>query len=327
MESLTEKQERVLQFIITFVRKNGVPPTIREIMKGLGFSSPRPVQDHLKILTRKGYLTVKGKASRGIELSRQLIDIPVLGRVGAGKVAAERDIEGYIDVSRILTASDELFGLRVKGDSMLRAGIHEKDIVVVRKQPFADPGDLVVVIGCTGGVGVYVTQMAKAFGADVVIGIARNPEKLKRALQYGADFVINSTDKGPRDIRNEFRKICKENSLPTYGWKIFEVTGTRPGQDMALELLSFIGKLIVVGFGLAKNEYSISRLMAFDAEIIGTWGCLPEYYPIVLNMVLKGKIQIEPFVETRPMSRIAEVFEEVHKAGSPARRIVLVPDF
>ena len=146
MESLTEKQERVLQFIITFVRKNGVPPTIREIMKGLGFSSPRPVQDHLKILTRKGYLTVKGKASRGIELSRQLIDIPVLGRVGAGKVAAERDIEGYIDVSRILTASDELFGLRVKGDSMLRAGIHEKDIVVVRKQPFADPGDLVVVV-------------------------------------------------------------------------------------------------------------------------------------------------------------------------------------
>ncbi|HIE48044.1 TPA: 6-hydroxycyclohex-1-ene-1-carbonyl-CoA dehydrogenase, partial [Candidatus Bipolaricaulota bacterium] len=79
--------------------------------------------------------------------------------------------------------------------------------------------------------------------------------------------------------------------------------------------------------GLAKNEYSISRLMAFDAEIIGTWGCLPEYYPVVLNMVLKGKIQIEPFVETRPMRQIREVFEEVHKAGSPAKRIVLVPDF
>ena len=78
---------------------------------------------------------------------------------------------------------------------------------------------------------------------------------------------------------------------------------------------------------MAKNEYSISRLMAFDAEIIGTWGCLPEYYPVVLDMVLSRKIDIGPFVETRPMSRIASVFEEVHKAGSPDKRIVLTPDF
>ena len=146
MESLTEKQERVLQFIISFVRENGVSPTIREIMKGLGFSSPRPVQDHLKILQRKGYLTTKSKFLRGIQLSRQLIDIPVLGRVGAGKVIAERDIEGYIDVGSILTGSDDLFGLRVKGNSMLRAGIHGGDIVVVRKQPVANPGELVVVV-------------------------------------------------------------------------------------------------------------------------------------------------------------------------------------
>jgi len=146
MERLTEKQERVLQFIITFVRENGVSPTIREIMKGLGFSSPRPVQDHLKILQRKGYLTTKSKFFRGIQLSRQLMDIPVLGRVGAGKVIAERDIEGYIDVGKIVAGSDDLFGLRVKGDSMLRAGVHGGDIVVVRKQPVANPGDLVVVV-------------------------------------------------------------------------------------------------------------------------------------------------------------------------------------
>jgi repressor LexA len=146
MERLTEKQERVLQFIITFVRENGVSPTIREIMKGMGFSSPRPVQDHLKILQRKGYLTTKSKFFRGIQLSRQLMDIPVLGRVGAGKVIAERDIEGYIDVGRIVAGSDDLFGLRVKGDSMLQAGVHGGDIVVVRKQPVANPGDLVVVV-------------------------------------------------------------------------------------------------------------------------------------------------------------------------------------
>ncbi|MGD8900753.1 MAG: 6-hydroxycyclohex-1-ene-1-carbonyl-CoA dehydrogenase, partial [Desulfobacterales bacterium] len=70
----------------------------------------------------------------------------------------------------------------------------------------------------------------------------------------------------------------------------------------------------------------ISRLMAFDAEIIGTWGCLPEYYPIVLNMVTSGKVNIDAFVQTRPMSTILESFEEAHKVP-PDRRIVLTPDF
>jgi 6-hydroxycyclohex-1-ene-1-carbonyl-CoA dehydrogenase len=140
--------------------------------------------------------------------------------------------------------------------------------------------------------------------------------------------VISSQDKAIKDLRNEFRDICKKNSLEGgFGWKIFEITGTKAGQEIALELLSFTGKLIVVGFGMAKNEYSISRLMAFDAEMIGTWGCLPEYYPIVLDMVLSKKIDIGPFVETRPMSQIQSVFDEVHKAGSPEKRMVLTPDF
>jgi 6-hydroxycyclohex-1-ene-1-carbonyl-CoA dehydrogenase len=196
------------------------------------------------------------------------------------------------------------------------------------KRANLQPGDNVIVIGVTGGVGVYMAQTAKALGAKTVIGIARNPQKLERALKYGADFVISSQDKAIKDIRNEFREICKKNGLEaSYGWKIFEVSGTKGGQEIALELLSFTGKLIVIGFGMARNEYSISRLMAFDAEIIGTWGCLPEYYPVVLDMVLSKKIDIEPFVEVRPMSQIASVFDEVHKAGSPEKRIVLTPDF
>jgi len=189
------------------------------------------------------------------------------------------------------------------------------------------PGDNVIVIGITGGVCQYMWQVAKALGAKTVIGIARNPEKLKRALSYGADFVISSVDKEARDVVKEFRGISKENGLPNYGWKIFEVSGVKTGQEIALALLGFTGKLIVVGYGLAKVEYAIGRLMAFDADIIGTWGCLPEYYPIVLDMVLSKKIDIEPFVETRPMSTIAETFEDVHKVGSPAKRIVLTPDF
>ena len=188
-------------------------------------------------------------------------------------------------------------------------------------------GDNVVVVGVTGGLGSYVAQLSKAFGARTVIGIGRNPEKLERSLKYGADFTINSTGKDARTVRNEFREICKNNWLPyNYLWKIFEVTGSKPGQEMALALLSFVGKLIIVGYGATMNQYMISRLMAFDAEIIGTWGCPPKHYPRVLEWVLNETIKIKPFVEIRPMSKIKETFEEAH-AGKLMRRVVLTPDF
>jgi len=188
------------------------------------------------------------------------------------------------------------------------------------------PGDHVVVVGATGGVGQYMTQTAKALGAMTVIGIDLNAERLERALRFGADFAINSSGKDARAVSDEFKKIVKENNLPSVGWKIFEVTGVTAGQEIGLSLLGFVGKLVVVGFGLGKVEYMFSRLMAFDADILGTWGCLPEHYPAVLDMVLKGRIRIDEFVQTRPMSTIAETFAEAHKA-SPHRRIVLTPDF
>lgn len=188
-------------------------------------------------------------------------------------------------------------------------------------------GDLVIVIGATGGVGVYMTQVAKALGAKVVIGLGRDEAKLNRSLQFGADYIINMKNKDIKGIRDEFKAICKEAGVPSnYGWKIFEVTGIGAAQDLALGLLSFVGKLIVVGFGMARNEYSISRLMAFDADVIGTWGCLPAYYPKVLDLVQAGKVQIEPLLETKPLSRIAEVFEQQH-AGAFDKRQVMEPDF
>jgi 6-hydroxycyclohex-1-ene-1-carbonyl-CoA dehydrogenase len=188
-------------------------------------------------------------------------------------------------------------------------------------------GDLAMVFGATGGVGVYMVQTAKALGAKVVIGLGRDQAKLERSLNYGSDYVINLRDKDFAGVRDEFRAICKQAGVPhNVGWKIFEVTGAGPSQDTALGLLSFVGKLIVVGFGMAKNTYSISRLMAFDADIVGTWGCLPKYYHNVLKLVQDGKIQIEPFLETKPMSRIQEVFEQQH-AGAFDKRQVLEPDF
>jgi 6-hydroxycyclohex-1-ene-1-carbonyl-CoA dehydrogenase len=188
-------------------------------------------------------------------------------------------------------------------------------------------GDLCMVFGATGGVGVYMTQMVKALGARVVIALGRDEARLQRTLDYGADYTINLRDKDFKAVRDEFRGICKQAGAPhNFGWKIFEVTGAGPAQDLALGLLSFVSKLVVVGFGMAKSTYSISRLMAFDADIIGTWGCLPEYYPKVLELVQAGKVQIEPFLETKPLSQIAEVFEQQHN-GAFDKRQVLEPDF
>lgn len=189
------------------------------------------------------------------------------------------------------------------------------------------PGDLVIVIGAAGGVGSFMTQVAKGMGARAVIGVDINQPKLEFMRGYGADFIINPSGKSPKDVKEIFKSYCKENRLPAnYGWKIFEVTGTKPGQELALSLLSFIGTLVVVGYGTAETSYMLSKLMAFDAELIGTWGCPPSAYPHVLDMCVRGEIALEPFVETRPMSQIAEVFEQAHH-GQLSKRVVLTPDF
>ncbi len=186
-------------------------------------------------------------------------------------------------------------------------------------------GDNTIVVG-VGGVGQYMVQILKALGANTVIGIDINQERLDTMLKNGADFVVNSMGKTSREISGEIKAYRKEKGLPTPGWKIFECSGSKPGQELGLALLSFTGKMLIIGYGPHKLEYSISRLMAFDAELIGSWGCLPEYYPAVLSMVTSGKINFQEFVQTRPMSTIAEAFDEAHKQ-SPDKRIVLVPDF
>ena len=189
------------------------------------------------------------------------------------------------------------------------------------------PGDRVIIIGAAGGVGSFMTQVAKGMGAAAVIGIDINAEKLEFMKGYGADFTINPKGKSAKEVKEAFKAYCKEKGLPSnYGWKIFEVTGTKPGQELALALLSFTGLLMVVGYGTDETSYMLSKLMAFDAELIGTWGCLPEYYPKVLEMCIDGRIVLEPFVETRPMSQIAQVFDEAHH-GKLKRRVILTPDF
>ena len=190
------------------------------------------------------------------------------------------------------------------------------------------PGDRVIIIGVTGGCGVYMAQWSKLMGAEVVIGIGRNQEKLERALDYGCDFVINSKEKSSWDVQKEFSRYCRKNQVNARSsWKIFEVSGTKTGQELALNLLRYTGILVVVGYSPENISYNISRLSAFDAEIIGTWGCLPEYYPVILEEALSGNIQVAPFVEEKPMSHIQETFTAFYYEGSPMKRVVLVPDF
>jgi 6-hydroxycyclohex-1-ene-1-carbonyl-CoA dehydrogenase len=230
--------------------------------------------------------------------------------------------------SHIPVPSIDLCEIKNRGDIPLKHLAVVADAVTTpfqaAKRASLEVGDSVIVIG-VGGVGQYMVQIAKALGAGTVIAVDIVEARLEKMLSHGADFVINAAGKGPKEVAAEVKKIRAQRGLPGYGWKIFEVTGSKHGQETALTLLSFTGKLIVVGFGMAKVEYSISRLMAFDAEIIGTWGCLPEYYPQVLEMVLSGRIALRPFVQTRPMSTIREAFEEAHRVP-PDKRIILVPD-
>ena len=189
------------------------------------------------------------------------------------------------------------------------------------------PGDRVVVVGAAGGVGSFMTQVAKGMGASTVIGIDVNEDKLKTMLNYGADFTINPRGKTNKEVKEAIKAYCKEQNIPSnYGWKIFEVTGVKAGQELALSLLSFVGTLVIVGYGTDETSYMLSRLMAFDAELIGTWGCSPHAYPKVLEMCLDGRIELGAFVETRPMSQIQQVFEAAHH-GKLAKRVILTPDF
>jgi len=148
-KGLTPKQKRVLDFIRERVGES-MPPTIREIAGQLGFSSTGTVRDYLLVLEKKGYLRRTAKRSRAIELLKQAFRIPIIASIAAGGAnLAYEDIEGHIDPDDLflgrLSYSD-CFALRVRGQSMVEAGIMEGDIAVVKKQPTAHDGDIIAAL-------------------------------------------------------------------------------------------------------------------------------------------------------------------------------------
>ncbi len=167
MQGLTERQQMVLDYIRQSIADRGYPPTLREIGARMGIRSTNGVNDHLRALERKGYLTREDMKSRALRPTGQLplptageltngtaandedmVEIQVLGRVAAGlPLLAEEHVIDTVKIDRVLLKGGrEIFGLRVHGDSMIDAGILSGDYIFVKKQLTASRGEIVVAL-------------------------------------------------------------------------------------------------------------------------------------------------------------------------------------
>jgi repressor LexA len=154
---LTERQRQVLEHIAGSIRRTGIVPSVREIGQALGMRSPSTVHQHLMALERKGYVKRDGERMRVLEVldkrlvpgGEQVAHLPLVGRVSAGvPILADENVEEMIPVPRKMVGwhDENCFLLTVRGDSMINAGIYDRDMVVVRSQPTAGPNDVVVAL-------------------------------------------------------------------------------------------------------------------------------------------------------------------------------------
>ena len=154
---LTDRQREVLEHIATSIRRNGIVPSVREIGTALGMRSPSTVHQHLTALERKGYIKRYGDRMRVLEVldrtflpsGESVAHLPLIGRVSAGvPLLAHENVEEMITVPRKMVGwqDDNCFLLTVHGDSMINAGIFHGDLVIVRSQPTAEPGEVVVAL-------------------------------------------------------------------------------------------------------------------------------------------------------------------------------------
>ncbi|HEU4449477.1 MAG TPA: transcriptional repressor LexA [Gaiellaceae bacterium] len=160
---LTQRQREVYEFVVEFVDAHGYPPTVREIGEKVGLASPSTVHAHLANLERAGYLRRDPTKPRALELTRreraaagasvsvpdvgEVRVLPLVGEIAAGgPLLAEENVEDHLAVPDTLSRGGEEFLLRVKGESMVEAGILEGDYVVVQRQQTARDGDIVVAL-------------------------------------------------------------------------------------------------------------------------------------------------------------------------------------
>ncbi|HKP19083.1 MAG TPA: transcriptional repressor LexA [Gaiellaceae bacterium] len=156
---LTKRQQEIWEFLVRYVDGHGYPPTVREIGESVGLASPSTVHAHLANLERAGLIRRDPTKPRALELTGRMTrqappgaepavrSLPLVGQIAAGgPLLAEQNIEEYLSVPEPLSKGGEEFLLRVRGDSMVDAGILEGDYVVVRRQQDARDGDVVVAL-------------------------------------------------------------------------------------------------------------------------------------------------------------------------------------
>ena len=194
--------------------------------------------------------------------------------------------------------------------------------VIVKSELKQD--DFCVVIG-VGGIGIYGAQLAQILGGKV-LALDISQDKLDQLREVGVTNTLNIKDLDVREIKKQVKTKCKEMGASPFGWKIYEMSGTKPGQELAYALMGIASTMSIVGFTLEKLEVRLSNLMAFDGQILGTWGCKPELYADVINLTAEGKLKLKPFTQTFPMSKINDIFQDTldHKF---LKRSVLTPDF
>ncbi|MBJ6363647.1 transcriptional repressor LexA [Paenibacillus sp. GCM10012307] len=155
MSKLSNRQQTILEFIKNEVREKGYPPSVREIGEAVGLASSSTVHGHLDRLEKKGLIRRDPTKPRAIEILNQEQDeipfpvhvakVPVVGRVTAGvPITATENIEEYFPLPSHFVGDNQVFMLNVVGDSMIEAGIHNGDYVIVRQQQTANNGDIVV---------------------------------------------------------------------------------------------------------------------------------------------------------------------------------------
>jgi repressor LexA len=153
MKELTDRQQEILEFIQEYVESYSYPPTYREICKHFSISSTNGVKRHVDALQKKGYLDMCKNASRTISVKQttndipsNIIEIPIVGRVAAGyPVLSDENIDSMMTIDRsFIRATENCFALKVKGESMIKAGIMEGDYVIINQQSFANNGEIIV---------------------------------------------------------------------------------------------------------------------------------------------------------------------------------------
>lgn len=226
--------------------------------------------------------------------------VPARFLIPVGELPAEHKLEHLAVVADAVSTPFQ---------ALLRAGVGE--------------GDQVIVVGA-GGIGIYAVQIAAALGARV-LAVDVSAPRVRQSLEYGAHAAACTEGMDGRDARSAVREVAAKDGWQPGGWKVFEMSGTVAGQQLAFSLLGPGGTLGVVGYIRDKVEVRLSNLMAFDAEAFGSWGCRPSHYPAVLDLIRQGKVRVKPFVSFHSLEQVNDILEQAHQ-GLLERRAVLVPE-